>query len=163
MSSGNLFTQLPILDGSNWLAWSVDMKGWLQKEELWGFVAGDITEPSPVADSATISEKAQNRDQRNKWKLADKAAVGSMSLKLRKDIKLLYLKEEDTSLELWKKLKEAFGKVPFVQVYGYYKELTRFQFTGTQNPVKEFARWDLLITQLKEGGIDPGHSAAYPK
>ena len=114
MSSGNLFAQLPILDGSNWLAWSVDMKGWLQKEELWGFVAGAVTEPSPLADSATILEKAQNWEQQNKWKLADAAAVGSMSLKLCKDIKLLYQKDEDTSAELWKKLKEAFGKVSFV-------------------------------------------------
>ena len=152
MSSTNFFDKLPVFDGTNWMEWSTKMTDYLMKMELWVYPSGTAIKPEEPASSASAAEKREAKKDILAWERADESVVGNINFKLRRDIRTLY-QSHKVSKDLWDALEKAYGKEPYAITYGRFKQLLRLKF-GSQNPQKEFSRWDVLIQQLAEGGIE---------
>jgi hypothetical protein len=75
--SSNTFDEksVTVFDGSNFLLWSDQMKGFLQSRRLWRIVSGALVAPAAVA--AGLANPALDS-----WLAADEEAQGILVLKI---------------------------------------------------------------------------------
>ena len=108
-------TYVPILDGTNYREWSAQMWAYLRLVGYWLIVNGTTTAPTDPAELA-------------KWTLSDSMANGAIEL------------IAATSAATWTALSTAFGATGVSHLFGDFKVVTQFCFSGTQYPAAEIDR-----------------------
>ena len=109
-SNNNNTSMIPVLDGSNYGAWSKVMRAFLRAQGLWQFVNGMIEHPDVLdPKKSTEDELKLNKNALNDWDKHDDMAIGHMTLRLSTSIQ-----EEvsalNTSAGIWEHLEEHYGK-----------------------------------------------------
>ena len=120
--SFSLDKTVPVFDGSNFLEWSAQMKGYLQLKGWWRIVDGTITCPG-----------TQGVDQMA-WDNSDEMALGCITLKLVHNMCTGMVGA--MSALTWTALQTTFGRTGVAAVYQDFKAAIRTK-VGTSNPVKD--------------------------
>jgi len=134
MSSTNEFSidkVVPVFDGSNFLEWDAQMKGYLQMKGWWRIVEGTTTRPA----AAGAGQDA--------WDLADMQANGCLTLKLAHSMRTGTAGA--TSHITWTALQTAFARTGVSAVYQDFKAAMRCK-VSTHNPARDITK---LFTHLE--------------
>jgi hypothetical protein len=161
MSKNNILASVPTFDGSNYRRWADRMKAYLQMFNLWGVTNGDEVRPEDLTprpgatESAppiqpTAAEVAEQKKLQKAWSRDNKAAIGTMALKIRED---LWTLKRDTMEEMWENMEEIYGSESQAQKFQWLKELFWFKLPGVESPHKEFGRWDVLVDKLTKANM----------
>jgi hypothetical protein len=137
------------------------MQAYLQMQNLWGVTIEDETKPLDLGprpgatDTAppiqpTVAEIAEQTKLQRNWTRDNEAAIGAISLKIRKD---LWTLRKDTAVETWKLMKDTYGAETQAQKFQWIKELFQFRVPRNESPHKEFGRWDVLVNKLTKADM----------
>ena len=130
-------TYVPILDGTNYREWSVQMRAYLRSVGYWLIVNGTTMAPMDLAELA-------------KWTLLDSMANGAIELCCDINIRDLI---GNTSAVTWTALSNAFGVTGVSRLFGDFKQVTQFRFSGMQHPVAEISHFNTHNTCLVANSI----------
>ena len=130
-------TYVPILDGTNYREWSAQMRAYLRSVGYWLIVNGTTTAPTDPAELA-------------KWTLSDLMANGTIELQYSLNIRDLI---GNTSNATWTALSNTFGTTGVSCLFGDFKQVTQFRFSGTQHPAAEISRFNTHNTCLTANGV----------
>ena len=136
-ATSSISTHVPILDGTNYREWAAQMRAYLWSVGLWLIVSGTTTAPTDPAELA-------------KWTLSDSMANGAIELRCSLNIHDLI---GNTSAATWTALSNAFGATGVSQLFGDFKQVTQFRFSGTQHPAAEISRFNTHNTCLTANGV----------
>ena len=110
---------------------------YLQLVGLWLIVSGTTTVPTDPAELA-------------KWTLSDSMANGAIELRCSLNIHDLI---GNMSTATWTALSNAFGATGVSQLFGDFKQVTWFCFSGTQHPAAEISRFNTHNARLTANSI----------
>lgn len=122
----------------NWQTWKVRLSDILNDADLWDYVSGELSCPSPPSPNATAEAKAEIEKTIKEWRSKDRRALTAIRLRVADKI-LIYVKAAQTSHDTWKKLEtmyEAQGVLAIVQAR---RKMFRAACTKDQD-VEEFIR-----------------------
>ena len=136
-ATSSVSTHIPILDGTNYREWATQMRAYLQSVGLWLIVSGTTTAPmDPV--------------ELQKWTLSDLMANGAIELQCSLNICDLI---GNTSAATWTALSTAFSATGVSRLFGDFKAVTQFHFSGTQHPAAEISRFNTHNQRLVASGV----------
>ncbi|KAJ2934249.1 hypothetical protein H1R20_g2857, partial [Candolleomyces eurysporus] len=141
------YNAVPTLDGSNYTRWAQIMELYLLSKSMWQIVDGKISKPSDGEKLEAWTEKSDS-------------AKGLILLKIREDFRSVHMKSD--APKIWADLKTAFGETSDSQIYSWFCEWYRFSIPGSQSPQKEFAHWDLLVTEGERSLFHQQQKATQP-
>ena len=136
-SNPSVSTYVPILDGTNYREWSAQMRAYLRSVGLWLIVSGTTTAPTDPVEL-------------QKWTLSD--SMANRAIELRTSINLHDLIAA-TSAATWTALSTAFSVTGVSRLFGDFKSLTQFRFSGTQHPAAEMSRFNTHNQHLVASGV----------
>ena len=136
-ATSSVSTHVPILDGTNYREWAAQMHAYLWSVGLWLIVSGTTTAPMDPAELA-------------KWTLSNSMANGAIELRCSLNIRDLI---GNTSAATWTALSNAFGVTGVSRLFGDFKQVTQFRFSGMQHPVAEISPFNTHNTRLTANGI----------
>ena len=146
-TSSGAFGMVPMLDGTNWIAWSSKVQSLFMAEGLWDVVNGTTEKPSEKKPESS-DEKVETLTE---WVRRDYKAQGILRLKVVDNLHHVFIHKE-TSNEAWKALKAELGKPGTAQVFVDFLAITRFKLSGA-NPEPEFAKLATHIAALATNGV----------
>ena len=132
--SFSLNKTVPVFDGSNFLEWSAQMKGYLQLKGWWRIVNGTIACPG-----------TQGMDQMA-WDNSDEMALGCITLKLAHNMCTGMVGA--TSALTWTALQMTFACTGVSAVYQDFKAAIRTK-VGISNPEKDIMKLFTHLEHLK--------------
>ena len=109
------------------------MRAYLCSVGFWLIVNGTTTAPTDPAELA-------------KWTLSDLMANGAIELRVSINLRDLIVA---TSAATWTALSTAFGATGVSRLFGDFKSLTQFRFSGTQHPAAEMSRFNTHNQRLE--------------
>ena len=130
-------TYIPLLDGMNYREWSAQMQAYLRSVGYWLIVNGTTMAPTDPVEL-------------QKWTLSDLMANGAIELRCSLNIRDLI---GNTSNATWTALSNAFGATGVSRLFGDFKQVTQFHFSGTQPPAAEISRFNTHNTHLTANGV----------
>ncbi|KAF8629926.1 hypothetical protein AX17_005547 [Amanita inopinata Kibby_2008] len=147
---------VPTLDGSNYPIWAEAMKSYLKFSGLWQTTAGGaptVPDYSKTNDAGEIFKWQMIQNEINN---KDDAAVGAILLQVSPSIKD-QLKDFKTAKECWDHLATSLNKPGPAQIFGDFRQVIAFRFSGNQNPDAEIPKLALLFGKLGANSvtIDP--------
>ena len=113
------------------------MCAYLRLVSLWLIVSGTTTAPTDPAELA-------------KWTLSDLMANSAIKLRCSLNIRDLI---RNTSALTWTALSTAFGATGVSCLFGDFKAVTQFHFSGTQHPVAEISCFNTHNQRLVASGV----------
>ena len=113
------------------------MCAYLQSVGLWLIVSGTTTAPTDPVEL-------------QKWTLSDSMANGTIELRCSLNIRDLI---GNTSAAMWTALSTAFGATGVSCLFGDFKAVTQFHFSGTQHPAAEISRFNTHNQHLVVSGV----------
>ena len=146
---------VPVLDGSNYRDWSVMMMSYLQLQELWEVVDGNLripTAPTPTtaADGTTTAPTravmAAYNEEYAKWNTADNKATGAITLRVHASLRH-YRTANQSARTFWANLRNAFGAASMSAIYADFKAVIGTKLSGG-NPISEMERMATLFGRL---------------
>ncbi|KAF8629560.1 hypothetical protein AX17_005624 [Amanita inopinata Kibby_2008] len=130
---------VPTLDGSNYPIWAEAMKSYLKFSGLWQTTAGGaptIPDYSKTDDAGKIFKwQTIQNEINNKDDAADQ------------------LKDFKTAKECWDHLATSLNKPGPAQIFGDFRQVIAFQFSGNQNPDAEIPKLALLFGKLGANSV----------
>jgi hypothetical protein len=153
-SNNNNTSMIPVLDRSNYGAWSKVMRAFLRAQGLWQFVNGMIECPDVLdPKKSTEDELKINKNALNDWDKHDNMAIGHMTLRLSTSIQ-----EEvsalNTSAGIWERLEERYGKATPTTVYKDFKEALSVRLHANQNPSPAMDKMAACFQCLTSAEVD---------
>ena len=136
-SNPSVSTYVPLLDGTNYREWSAQMRAYLQLVGYWLIVNSTTT---ALTDPAELA----------KWTLSDSMANGAIELRCSLNIRDLIAA---TSAATWTALSTAFGATGVSRLFGDFKAVVQFRFSGTQHPAAEISRFNTHNQRLVASGV----------
>ena len=130
-------TYVPILDGTNYREWSAQMRAYLRSVGYWLIVNGTTTALTDLVEL-------------QKWTLSDSMANGAIELRCSLNIRDLI---GNTSNATWTALSTAFGATGVSRLFGDFKAVTQFCFSGTQHPAAEISHFNTHNQRLVASGV----------
>ena len=130
-------THVPILDGTNYREWAAQMHTYLHLVGLWLIVSGTTVAPTDPVEL-------------QKWTLSDLMANGAIKLRCSLNIWDLIAA---TSTAIWTALSNSFGATGVSRLFGDFKAVTQFRFSGTQHPVAEISCFNTHNQHLVASGV----------
>ena len=109
------------------------MRAYLRSVGYWLIVNGTTTAPMDPAELA-------------KWTLSDSMANGAIELRCSLNIR-------DLIAATWTALSTAFGATGVSHLFGDFKAVTQFCFSGTQHPAAEISRFNTHNQRLVASGV----------
>lgn len=125
--SNALTTLVPVLDGSNWTAFSEAIQAYLMSQGQWYAVAEEA--PTAPGDISSDQERAEFRA----WKEDNGRAMGNISLRCSPSIRQ-YLKNASTARAMWQTLTAEFGKPGMAAIFAEFKAAMDLTIPAGQNP-----------------------------
>ena len=113
------------------------MRAYLQSVGYWLIVNGTTTAPTEPAELA-------------KWTLLDLMANSAIELRCSLNIHDLI---GNTSTLTWTALSTTFGATGISHLFGDFKAVTQFRFSGTQHPAAEISRFNTHNQRLVASGV----------
>ena len=130
-------THVHIPDGTNYREWAAQMCAYLHLVSLWLIVSGATVAPmDPV--------------ELQKWTLSDLMANSAIELRCSLNIRDLITA---TSAAMWTALSNSFGATGVSRLFGDFKAVTQFRFSGTQHPAAEISRFNTHNQRLVASGV----------
>ena len=136
-ATSSISTHVCILDGTNYREWAAQMRAYLRSVGLWLIVSGATTAPTDPVEL-------------QKWTLSDSMANGAIELRCSLNIQDLIAA---TSTATWTALSTAFGATGVSRLFGDFKAVTQFRFSGTQHPAAEISRFNTHNQRLVASGV----------
>ena len=136
-ATSSISTHVPILDGTNYREWATQMHAYLWSVGLWLIVSGTTTAPTDPVEL-------------QKWTLSDSMENGAIDLQCSLNICDLI---GNTSAATWTALSTAFGVTGVSCLFGDFKAVTQFCFSGTQHPAAEISRFNTHNQHLVVSGV----------
>src|ERR1700759_2959721 len=151
--------EVPKFDGTNWPDFSFRMQAYLESKDLWYVMTKD-SEPPKKKTSVGEEEIAESSKGKKKvdadgeitavwlaWNDDNVKAKGTISLKIQSSMRNLV---KDKAYETWEALKTKYDSPGSAGVFKIFKQLHRFQFSGTRNPAHEVNEFINIIDELKK-------------
>ena len=113
------------------------MRAYLRLVGYWLIVNGTTMVPMDLAEL-------------QKWTLSDSMANGAIKLRCSLNIRDLIAA---TSSATWTALSNAFGVTGVSQLFGDFKAVTQFRFSGTQHPAAEISCFNIHNQHLVASGV----------
>jgi len=143
-----LASTVPVLNGPNYQTWEPLMRAYLQGNDVWFAIVGDVivlqhpaktisrklsdgTEESmvvPDKDKAPV-----NLDEFKSWAKENYKALGKINLRLHESIRYKYSSIE-IAKTLWDRLKDEFGKPGITAIYHEFKGALSTNLPENGNP-----------------------------
>ena len=136
-ATNSISTYVPILDGMNYREWSAQMRAYLWLVGYWLIVNGTTTAPMDLVEL-------------QKWTLSDLMANGAIELRCSLNIRDLI---GTTSNATWTALSTAFSVTGVSCLFGDFKAVTQFCFSGTQHPAAEISCFNTHNQHLVASGV----------
>ena len=133
----SISTYVPILDGTNYREWSAQMQAYLHSVGYWLIVNGTTMAPTDLAEL-------------QKWTLFDLMANGAIELRCSLNIQDLIAA---TSAATWTALSNTFGVTGVSRLFGDFKAVTHFRFSGMQHPAAEISHFNTHNQRLVASGV----------
>jgi len=143
-----LASTVPVLNGPNYQTWEPLMRAYLQGNDVWFAIVGDViilqypgkTITRKLADgteeSMVVPNEAKtpvNIDEFKAWAKENYKALGKINLRLHESIRYKYSSIE-IAKHLWEKLKEEFGKPGIAATYHKFKGALSTNLPENANP-----------------------------
>ena len=153
-SNNNNASMIPILDGSNYGAWSKVMRAFLRAQGLWQYVNSQIEHPEVLdPKKSTEDELKANKAALTEWDRHDDMAIGHMTLRLSASIQ-----EEvstlNTAFGIWDCLENHYGKATPTIVYKDFKEALSVRLYADQNPSPAMDKMAASFQRLTSAEVD---------
>jgi len=147
-SEKTTFSTVPVLNGPNYQTWEPLMRAYLQGNNVWFAIVGDVvvleypgkTITRKLSDgteeSMVVPDKAKtpnNIDEFKGWAKENYKALGKINLRLHELIRYKYSSIE-IAKNLWDKLKDEFGKPGIVAIYHEFKGALSTNLPENGNP-----------------------------
>jgi hypothetical protein len=146
-----LTTFVPVLDGTNYQAWSAKMKAYLSSVDLWLIVSSATARPAQAGEAQT------------NWDTADACAIGIISLTLADHVlhkvqSLVTVAQPVAAAQLsslwWTQIENHYGTISPSQVFDLIKQVINFCLDGSQHPCPQLEclegiHADLAINQAE--------------
>ena len=133
-SNNNNASMIPVLDGSNYGAWSKVMRAFLRAQGLWQYVNTQIERPDPLDPKKSTEDKLKaNKAALTEWDRMDDMAIGHMTLRLSASIQE-EVSSLNTAFSIWDRLEDHYGKATPTTVYKDFKEALSVHLHADQNP-----------------------------
>jgi len=143
-----LTSTVPVLNGLNYQTWEPLMRAYLQGNDVWFAIVGDVitlqypgktitrkladgTEESKVVPDDT--KTPVNIDEFKVWAKENYKALGKINLRLHESIRYKYSSIE-IAKHLWEKLKDGFGKPGIPATYHEFKGALSTNLPENANP-----------------------------
>jgi hypothetical protein len=122
LSNNNIANQIPILDGSNYGAWSKVMCAFIRAQGLWQIVNGNIDHPDEMLPTDGTAEQCKaNAVAIIEWDKQDDMAIGHITLCISPSIQEDVAKITHSS-EVWEHLENKYGLSMPTTIYQDFKE-----------------------------------------
>jgi len=143
-----LASTVPVLNGPNYQTWEPLMRAYLQGNDVWFAIVGDVivleypgkTVTRELADGTKESMVVPNKDKTpnnvdefKSWAKENYKALGKINLRLHKSIRYKYSSIE-IAKNLWERLKDEFGKPGIAATYHEFKSALSTSLPGNTNP-----------------------------
>ena len=136
-ATSSVSTHVPILDGTNYREWAAQLRAYLWSVGLWLIVSGTTMVLTDLVEL-------------QKWTLSDLMANGAIELRCSLNIHDLI---GNTSAATWTALSTTFGATGVSRLFGDFKAVTQFRFSGTQHPAAEISRFNTHNQRLVASGV----------
>ena len=136
-ATSSVSTYVPILDGTNYREWAAQMHAYLRLVGLWLIISGTTMAPTDLVEL-------------QKWTLSDSMANGQIELRCSLNIQDLIAA---TSTATWTALSNAFGVTGVSRLFGDFKAVTQFHFSGMQHPAAEISHFNTHNQRLVVSGV----------
>ena len=113
------------------------MRAYLRSVGLWLIISGTTTAPTDPVEL-------------QKWTLSDLMANGAIELRCSLNIRDLIAA---TSAATWTALSTAFGATGVSRLFGDFKQVTQFRFSGTQHPAAEISHFNTHNARLTANSV----------
>ena len=125
---------IPVLDGSNYGAWSKVMCAFLRAQGLWQYINSQIERPDVLdPKKSTEDELKANKVALNEWDRMDNMAIGHMTLCLSASIQE-EVSSLNTAFSIWDCLENHYAKATPTTIYKDFKEALSVHLHANQNP-----------------------------
>jgi hypothetical protein len=125
MSSNIDEKSVPVFDGSNFLLWQEQMRGFMSFKKLWRHMTTPITRP--VAAGAA----------QDKWDENDEEAIGALILKIAPTMRAgIFVAANNTSALLWAAITTNFASQGIAGPYQDFRAAMHIKI-GTSNPARD--------------------------
>ena len=139
-SSSSVLNTLPILNGSNYTQWAVEMQSYLMTQGLWMILSGIETMPAELSAAAegtkggpTAKEVQERYKEHLEFFRRAQQIVGAISLKVDKLLKNAIVKETDPS-KIWNALKNKYGKTTAPAIFANFRALSSIRVPPNAHP-----------------------------
>ena len=136
-AASSVSTHVPILDGTNYREWAAQMRAYLRSVDLWLIVSSTTTAPTDPVEL-------------QKWTLLDLMANSAIELRCSLNIQDLI---GNTSAATWTALSTTFGVTGVSHLFGDFKAVTQFRFSGMQHPAAEISHFNTHNQRLVVSGV----------
>jgi len=147
--------KLPILDGTNYKAWSSALKSHLMSKGLWMYVSGDEEKPEDIITGSGDTATTTPADPvlLKAWMKDDQMAMGHITIHLTATIREL-VSSKETSKDIWDILKTQYSKQGTSAIYADFKMIMDLTIPANNHPGpaidKMIAAFDRLQTNKVE-------------
>jgi len=146
---------VPIMDGSNYLLWSPQMKAFLQSQNAWDLcesTESPPTNPGPYTGSSAeaLTQHKYLRDLWNDYTYKKNKVIRSITMSL--SIQHRSLIDGKTPKETWDELKTRFGTPGPSVVFADFVKVVNFRLSGN-NPVAEIGKLREMFGILKVNNV----------
>ena len=121
----------------NYREWDTQMCAYLHSVGLWLIISGATVAPTDLVEL-------------QKWTLSDSMANGDIKLRCSLNIWDLIAV---TSAAMWTALSNSFGATGVSQLFGDFKAVTQFCFSGMQHPAAEISHFNTHNQHLAASGV----------
>jgi hypothetical protein len=136
MSSSFDEKAVPVFDGSNFLLWQEQMRGFMSLKKLWRHMTTPI--PRPAAAGAA----------QDKWDENEEEAIGALILKIAPTMRAgIFVVAKNTSALLWTTITTNFARQGIAGPYQDFRAAMRVKI-GTSNPAKDMTRLQTHFDRL---------------
>ena len=153
-SNNNNTSMIPILDGSNYGAWSKVMCAFLRAQGLWQYVNSHIEHPNILnPKKSTEDELKANKATLTEWDRMDNMAIGHMTLRLSASIQE-EVSSLNTAFSIWDHLEDCYGKATPTTIYKDFKEALSVHLHTDQNPSPSMDKMAACFQCLTSAEVD---------
>ena len=166
MSSSNSINSIvPVLTGSNWLAFERLMTAYLNSQGLGAHIDPKLDWPRDLEPSEKTAIKTSDikpdqlktlkeiRKEYVEFKEDNMKAKGYITLKLAPNLVHLVDDKNDKAEVLWKSLKDKFGKQGLAATFGLYRQIVDWKLKENSNPNTQVPHLMDLINRVSNQGV----------
>ena len=154
-SSKDLFSAVPVLNGTNYRIWKIQMSNYLHAKGLWQYVRGLVPRPKDAPPTGTaaapIASTAEAAEKQLAWDIKDDEANGLIMLKVAYS---LHGQQGITSYHSWESLNTMFNIQGAAALFNDFQKVVNYRISGSKHPGAEIDALAEMLDRLHANSIE---------